>query len=722
MRAEVMTLFRQVADLPLAERADHYARQQVPDALRQEVESLLKFDWSGDSLRDGIASAERELLEAQPSAGTGPQPVRPVSLPTRIGRFEVDRLLGRGGMGEVYLARDPVIERPVAIKLIGATVENETARRRLVREARTAGRLRHPNIVTIFEAGEHEQQPYIAMEFVPGETLRSLIARREPLTLRRRLEMIEGACAGLAHAHRSGVVHLDIKPDNLMVDDTGVVKVLDFGISRNANADTLTVHVAGTLRYMSPEQIQGRALDHRSDTFSLGCALFELIVYEPAFTGSTSEIVTHIAHGPVPRLAERSPGVHPELERIVSRAMSLDATARYADLDELRAELASVRLAIDPEADVAVAPAPRPATGRPASSGDLRPSALTPSRGFGWFPVIAAGLGVIVLVGAVLSFRGGLLAPEPATPEAAVPADSALERPATAPASRPPSPAPSDDIWRFLARGDRPAVLARIEGTGGNSPTDPALARSVVDTVRATVVRARDAAAAAASSDTYRSAEDQLARANRLSANGRLAESLRALWQAGDLFARASPASAAVPSPVLPGPQTAPPPAAAPAGAATQPAESVATAPPLTTSPSPVTPAPTPPGAPERPVAAAPATAPAPPSDNQMILETLRRYDAAYEALDVAALLRVFPSLDPQQVDQLRRSFEGMSSYEMDTRAGRVDVTGDTATVRAAVARRMSPRVGAPFASEVAMEFRLRRAGTGWVIESVTAR
>src|SRR6185436_4470885 len=121
-----------------------------------------------------------------------------------------------------------------------------------------AGRLRHPNIVTIFDAGQHEGTPYIAMEYVPGETLRSVIKRRAELPLPRRLELIEGACAGLAHAHRAGVVHLDVKPDNLMLDDSGIVKVLDFGIARVVRSETLvTNHNVGTLRYMSPEQVSG---------------------------------------------------------------------------------------------------------------------------------------------------------------------------------------------------------------------------------------------------------------------------------------------------------------------------------------------------------------------------------------------------------------------------------------------------------------------------------
>jgi eukaryotic-like serine/threonine-protein kinase len=713
MNPEVMTLFRQVADLPAAERADHYARRQVPDALREEVESLLKFDWTRDSGREGNDPAAGLVpdVTAAPSGGTLSQ--RTVAPPARIGRFEIERLIGRGGMGEVYLARDPVIDRPVAIKLIGSAIENETARRRLVREARTAGRLRHPNIVTIFEAGEHEQQPYIAMEFVPGETLRSLIGRREPLALRRRLEMIEGACAGLAHAHRSGVVHLDIKPDNLILDDTGVVKVLDFGIARNTQADTLTAHVAGTLRYMSPEQIQGRPVDHRSDTFSLGCALFELVVYEAAFTGSTSEIVTRIAQGPVPTLAERVTGVNPELDRIVSRAMALDLEERYADLDELREELASVRLAIDPAADLPVAPRARPGSAeRPASRAPYS-SRPVPRRRRA--PLIAAGIGAVVVAGVVLSFQGGVLAPEPDARDVGTPAAPPAAAPPAAVAT--PAPSPTDEVWRLLARGERAAVLARL-----GASSDATLGRAVVDTVRATVLRAREAAAAGAATDTYRNGDEQLTRATRFASNGRVADALRALWQAGDLYAKTSPVApvTAAPPTQQAGPVASP--TAAPPAATTPPPtpaqEVTATSPPAATvNPPPVTAPP-----PERPATATAAPA-AVPSETQAVLEALRRYDAAYEAMDVSALLRVFPSFGQQQTETLRRTFEGVTRYESDTRATRVDVAADTATVQATVARRMSTRVGAQqVANEVAYEFRLRRAGGDWLIVSATPR
>ena len=188
------------------------------------------------------------------------------------------------------------------------------------------------------------------MEHVAGDTLRALIRRRAPLPLGRRLRFIESACAGLAHAHRANVVHFDVKPDNLMLDADGVLKVLDFGIARVLkNEVLLTQHVVGTLRYMSPEQAAGGPLDRRSDVFSLGCSLFELVAYAPAYAGSAHEIITRITAGPVPRLADAVPSVDPGSTRWSRSAMALDPVHRFDDLDELAAELGRLRAALEPE-------------------------------------------------------------------------------------------------------------------------------------------------------------------------------------------------------------------------------------------------------------------------------------------------------------------------------------------------------------------------------------
>ena len=653
MRPEVTALFRELADRSPEEREEYYTREGVAEALREEIESLLQYDRPDDSLRGYVDSAQRDFVDQTVSgtreATVDRTPRRASSLlPDLIGRFAVTKLIGRGGMGEVYLARDPIIDRMVAIKVIGSGLEDESGRHRLLREARAAGRLHHSNIVSVFEAGEYENRLFIAMEYVSGETLGSIIRRRAAVTLRRRIEMIESACAGLAHAHRAGVVHLDIKPDNLMIDETGLVKVLDFGISRVVQNETrATGQGAGTLRYMSPEQIQGVPLDHRSDVFSLGCSLFELVTYAPAFSGSTQEIVTKIAVGPVPSLLTVSPELDPRLDQIIRRAMALEPSRRYSDLEEMRAELAQVRAAIDPASDVAHVPAV-PSTGSDVVSGFLTTGALakvvsrTRSRA-----AIAVGALAIVASALVFLYRDGRMSTDRGS--VATPSTTSTVPPSNLPnvATETPQPAqPQDDVGRQSARGGR----ATVPEQPGKKSVDVAPLSAVTAAPERTTPPTEPRA------DVTR-----------------------------DL----------------------------PTIAANAPQPPVVNEPP---------PTPTPPAA-----AAAPATTPAPPlpeapTDSAAITKILRGYDAAYRSLDVAAVLRVFPTLGSGQVEQLRRTFAGVTAYEMETQVTRIDVKNDAATVSARVARRMTPRIGNPIASDVDMEIQLRRSGGEWVIVSVRAR
>ena len=262
---------------------------------------------------------------------------------TIVGRYETVRLLGRGGMGEVYLARDPLIDRLVAIKLLAHGLD-PAARERFTREARAAGRLQHENIVTIFDVGEHGGRPFIAMEYVEGDTLATLIRQEPPLATAQMLKFVEDACVGLAFAHKAGIIHLDVKPENLIRCNDGRLKVLDFGIARVLEGDaTSTMHVIGTLRYMAPEQLTGGPIDRRSDVFALGCVLYEVIARTPAFDGSMTDIVSRINGTRVVPLPQLVPGVHPELVRIARRAMAPDREDRYDDLDVMRRDLAAVR-------------------------------------------------------------------------------------------------------------------------------------------------------------------------------------------------------------------------------------------------------------------------------------------------------------------------------------------------------------------------------------------
>ncbi|HEY8549940.1 MAG TPA: protein kinase [Vicinamibacterales bacterium] len=269
----------------------------------------------------------------------------PPSIPQVIGKYAIERWIESGGMGDIFLARDPTLDRPVAIKFLREGFDNEEMRERFEREARAAGRLSHPNIVTIYEFGEFDGRPFIAMEFVPGESLSKLIRRREPIPVVRRLEMMEGLCAGLAHAHKAGIVHRDIKPANLMVDAEGSLKVLDFGIVRMAGSG-LTHHgvLVGTVNYMSPEQIAGSAtIDHRSDVFAVGAVLYEIFAYRRAFPGEMAEVLYKIVHGEPEPLGAVCPGIDPVIDRAVARCLDKNPDRRYQDLTVLRRELARVR-------------------------------------------------------------------------------------------------------------------------------------------------------------------------------------------------------------------------------------------------------------------------------------------------------------------------------------------------------------------------------------------
>jgi serine/threonine protein kinase len=184
--------------------------------------------------------------------------------PTFIHRYQVIERIGRGGMGSLYLARDPLLDRLVAVKVLREEIDSEDVRERFAREGRAAARLSHVNIVTVYDVGEHEGRPFIAMEYVQGQTLHDLIRRKTFFDLPQKLEFIQELCAGLAVAHEAGIVHRDVKPANLMITPQWVLKILDFGIARVSNSSlTQSRALVGTLNYMAPEQMTGEKVDGR---------------------------------------------------------------------------------------------------------------------------------------------------------------------------------------------------------------------------------------------------------------------------------------------------------------------------------------------------------------------------------------------------------------------------------------------------------------------------
>jgi len=265
------------------------------------------------------------------------------------GRYELDGIVGRGGMAEVYRARDIRLDRIVAIKTLRADLaRDQIFQARFRREAQSAASLNHPNIVAVYDTGEDTVTgvpvPYIVMEYVDGRTVRDLLQDGHRLLPERSLEIIDGVLRALDYSHQAGIVHRDIKPGNVMVTRNGDVKVMDFGIARamsDAQATmTQTAQVIGTAQYLSPEQARGERVDSRSDLYSTGCLLYELLTGRPPFTGDSPVAIAyqHVRENPIPP-TRVDPDVPPWADAIVLKAMAKSPADRYQTAADMRADL-----------------------------------------------------------------------------------------------------------------------------------------------------------------------------------------------------------------------------------------------------------------------------------------------------------------------------------------------------------------------------------------------
>jgi len=257
------------------------------------------------------------------------------------GRYRIERELGRGGMATVFLAHDEELERPVAVKLLAEHLAgDEDFRARFVREARLAGRLSHPNIVRVYDAGETDGRPFIVMEYVAGRSL----ADTGRLPAARVVELGVQACSGLQHAHDAGLVHRDVKPANLLVRADGVLKVADFGIARAAESTRHTQigTLLGTAAYLAPEQIGGDDATPSSDLYSLGAVLYELLAGRPPYSfSSLAELAAKQSEGMIEPVGDLAPGVPREVEAAVMHALARDPQFRPPSATALGKELAA---------------------------------------------------------------------------------------------------------------------------------------------------------------------------------------------------------------------------------------------------------------------------------------------------------------------------------------------------------------------------------------------
>ena len=298
----------------------------------------------------------------------------------RIGRYEIVEELGHGSMGVVYKARDPLLDRVVALKTVGLALSREEAEafeQRFYREAKSAGRLNHANIVTVHDVGKNDSVAYIAMEFLPGQSLREILDSGVVLPIEKIVDIAAQVADGLAFAHASGIVHRDIKPPNIMVLDSGVVKITDFGIALlPTGSRTLAGTVFGSPKYMSPEQVVGRPVDGRADIFSLGAVLYEMLTgFAPFFGGDLEAVLYQVINEmPAPPSA-RNKSLPPAFDHIAGRALAKHPEDRYSDARAFAADLRNFRELRPP-----VAPAEQRTLERRAirrRKGDVPPSRAT---------------------------------------------------------------------------------------------------------------------------------------------------------------------------------------------------------------------------------------------------------------------------------------------------------------------------------------------------------
>jgi serine/threonine protein kinase len=261
-------------------------------------------------------------------------------LPPRIGRYEIVDLLGKGAMGTVYRGRDSSLERDVAVKVMALGAGDEDARARFLREGKAAARLQHPNIVTIYELGEHEGQLFMALELMEGVDLQHAISEGMRPDPRFTLPIVLNLLAGLAHAHEHGIVHRDVKPSNLFLPRGRPAKIMDFGVARLAGGQTATGVVVGTPNYMSPEQVRAAALDGRSDLFSTGLILYELVTGEKAYkSDSVVSLLFKIVHEEPDFSAIPKGASWERLGLVLRRSLAKEPEKRYVDAHAMAADL-----------------------------------------------------------------------------------------------------------------------------------------------------------------------------------------------------------------------------------------------------------------------------------------------------------------------------------------------------------------------------------------------
>jgi eukaryotic-like serine/threonine-protein kinase len=346
--AKINELFHDALDVEVDERLRFIQENSNDDAeISAEVLKLVSaHEQSNSFINNPIANDAFKVLSNENTATIIAEPI-----PTKIGRFELINLIGKGGMGEVFLARDESLERDVAVKILPSDFTADSSRvSRFIREAKAASALNHPNILTIYEIGEFDGTNFMAAEFVNGKTLNNY-QQTEKKSLQKILKVSIQIASALQAAHEAGIVHRDIKPDNIMVRHDGIVKILDFGLAKLLENETQQLKIKdknstafglimGTPQFMSPEQARGKKVDSRTDIFSFGVVLYQMLADKLPFSGeTTSDIIAAILTKEAKPLPELNSEIPPELNKIVEKCLQKDAQNRYQTAKQLVQDL-----------------------------------------------------------------------------------------------------------------------------------------------------------------------------------------------------------------------------------------------------------------------------------------------------------------------------------------------------------------------------------------------
>ena len=628
---------------------------------------------------------------------------------TSIGKYRVLSQIGEGAMGVVYRAQDPVLNRPVAIKVMSdAVARDDDLRERFLREAQAAGSLQHPNLITIYDFGEMDGHLYIAMEYVDGDDLDDLIDKNVPLSLGQKVDILVDVLTGLSYAHRRGIIHRDIKPANIRIDDEGRGRIMDFGIAHvTASNMTRTGVMVGTPAYMAPEQIVGGPVSPATDIFSVGSVMYELLTGTKPFEGETLQTIMYkIVSQPPPEITSVVPGLPASLSTIVQRALAKEPSARYITALEMADALSTTRATL-PDSSATSLSLRSTIEHALADENASRTRQAKRQRAFtiaaGAIGLLAIGLlGINLLRPPGTPALGTAASPQsPSTPP--ITRDSAkgttaqqsvgVQRDTTAPSTTP-------------ARENRTFTDPASKRAAGNTSaiaSDQEL--SVFRTLQATALQARrNARDAGASAEQLQVGDDHNRSANVLVLQGKVTQAAEQLNQAAAEWAAAE--------------RTARQAAAAASAAAASPRSSVQD-PPKQQLPPPTTPvtsnaqAPAPVVSPPAPVQQSTANASA------EISTVVASYARAVESRDVGALRRAYPGITPEQVKGYEDLFGSVRTLRMSLTMSGLEINGSNAESTLSGEYQYVTRSGKTQRQPITFRATFRRGAAGWELSSV---